>query len=300
MKFLAQKKPVVPILLGVELTNKCMKVVEVAYSNGQFNVTNFSMLTFDPAIDKLIQLRSFFDRGSFQAKQACLGVELSSVVSKTVELDATLSEEEIEIQVHARADHYFNYPSNQLLIDFELMGPSKQKPGLIDIRWIAARKSDIDKKIQFLMEVGITTTIVDINSYALQRMTNSIQDQNLTLTFYLDDKQLLSVLADKETIIHSKQEEIGEGTSAKTITEMMRLVQFYSGMVLPKLISTLYFSGHSAADWIKKLDTHVAIPLSNLNAALATCPIIDGLYSPYQIPNYLLALGLAMRVNGSD
>ena len=59
-------------------------------------------------------------------ESAAVAVAGSAVITKTVEIEASLSEDDMESQIVVQADKYIPYPIDDVAIDFEVLGMSPQ------------------------------------------------------------------------------------------------------------------------------------------------------------------------------
>ena len=74
-------------------------------------------------------------------KSAVVAVAGSAVITKTIEMEAGLSEDELENQLKIEADQYIPYPLEEVAIDFEVQGLSARNPERVDVLLAACRKN---------------------------------------------------------------------------------------------------------------------------------------------------------------
>ena len=101
-------------------------------------------------------------------KFATTCVNGSSVIIKTLMIDAKLSIEDREENILFSAKQYVPYPLDDINYDYEIQGINSQNPTLLDVLFVASRKENVSIKIQALLNTGITAKIIDVDIYALK------------------------------------------------------------------------------------------------------------------------------------
>ncbi len=146
-------------------------------------------------------------------RQAAVAVAGSAVITKTIQMAAGMSEQELESQITVEADQYIPYPLDEVSIDFEVQGPSDQNPDQVDVLLAACRKENVELREDSLEIGGLEAKVVDVEAYAMERAFELIQPQVDTDT---DEQTVaiidigatmttLSVLADGKTIYTREQ-----------------------------------------------------------------------------------------------
>ncbi|MCQ4179710.1 type IV pilus assembly protein PilM, partial [Klebsiella pneumoniae] len=102
-------------------------------------------------------------------KSAVVAVSGSAVITKIIEMDAGLSDEELENQLKIEADQYIPYPLEEVAIDFEVQGPAPRSPGRAEVLLAACRKENVEIREAALALAGLTAKVVDVEAYALER-----------------------------------------------------------------------------------------------------------------------------------
>src|SRR3546814_2957326 len=62
------------------------------------------------------------NRAGTRTRQAAVAVSGTAVISKIIEMQASLSEDELEEKIRAEADQYIPYPIDEVNDDFEVNG----------------------------------------------------------------------------------------------------------------------------------------------------------------------------------
>ena len=67
------------------------------------------------------------------SKDAAVAVAGSTVITKTIEMNAALSDSEMESQIVVEADQYIPYPLDEVSIDFERQELSERSPEMVEV-----------------------------------------------------------------------------------------------------------------------------------------------------------------------
>jgi type IV pilus assembly protein PilM len=146
-------------------------------------------------------------------KQVAVAVSGSAVITKVIQMDGGINEFEMEDQIALEADQYIPYPLDEVAIDFEVQGPSEANPDKVDVLIAACRKENVDVRQDALDIAGLTTKVVDVEAYALERAYQLIESQ---LNSHGDDLVVaimdvgatmatLSVIAEGKTVYTREQ-----------------------------------------------------------------------------------------------
>lgn len=116
-------------------------------------------------------------RAACRAKHAAVAVSGSSVISKTIEMPASLSEDEIEQQIGYEADAHIPYPIDEVSLDFQVMGPSERDSDRQSVLLAACRRETVDLYVSAVAMAGLKTRVVDVEAYALHNACGLLTDQ---------------------------------------------------------------------------------------------------------------------------
>jgi len=106
-----------------------------------------------------------------------VAVSGSAVITKTIQMPGGLNEFEMEDQITNEADQYIPYPLDEVAIDFEVIGPSEINPDQVDVLLAACRKENVDIREEALQIGGVTTKVVDVEAYAMERAYGMLEAQ---------------------------------------------------------------------------------------------------------------------------
>nr|WP_267313902.1 type IV pilus assembly protein PilM [Legionella antarctica] len=107
-------------------------------------------------------------------KKVALAVPDSAVISKVVQINDGLNNEEMEELIAIEADKYIPYPIDEINLDFEILGHSAKNSAMLDVLIVASRAENVNSRVEAVNRAGLTATIVDVESYAVERAAQQL------------------------------------------------------------------------------------------------------------------------------
>lgn len=161
-------------------------------------------------------------KGKFTTHKALTAVVGTAVMSKIIELDAGLTEAEIEAQIRLDAEQYIPYPLDEVSFDFEVIGKSVDNLGSNNlgsnkVLLVVSRLENIEQRADSLIFAGLDAQIVDVESHAIYRACRLLpaftsQQTSQVAVVDIGDKQLTLYVANLAQ--NGKQAEIAEGRTS--------------------------------------------------------------------------------------
>ena len=185
LKFI-KRRSYTPIL-GIDISSTSVKLLQLGYSGSTYKVEAFAVEPLPPSavveknvadIDGVAQaVTRLLTKAKTTVKSVALAVSGSSVITKTIEIDSSLSEEEMESQIRVEADQYIPYSLEEVSLDFEVQGPSANNPDRVEVLLAACRTETIDARVGALEMAGLSVKVVDIEAYSIERAYPLIASQ---------------------------------------------------------------------------------------------------------------------------
>jgi type IV pilus assembly protein PilM len=175
-RFTAKKRSI----LGIDITSSAIKIIQLCSFNNGFHVEAYGCESLSPdAIEGNIikdvdavtlGIKKVLAKTKFTVKQVALAVPDSLVISKIVQINEGLTDQEMEELVVIEADKYIPYPIDEISLDFEVQGASAKNPTLLDVLIVASRAKNVQGRVEAITKAGLEPTIVDMDSYAIERV----------------------------------------------------------------------------------------------------------------------------------
>ena len=166
-------------LLGIDISSTSVKLLELSRQGERYRVEAYAVepLPVGAVIEKNIAelegvglaLTRVLVKARTGLRSVAVAVAGSAVITKTIEMDAGLSDDEMESQLKIEADQYIPYPLDEVAIDFEVQGASVRNPERVNVLLAACRKENVEVREAVLTLAGLTARVVDVEAYALER-----------------------------------------------------------------------------------------------------------------------------------
>lgn len=217
-------------LVGIDISSTSVKLLELSIRDGRYWIESYGILPLPPhavvekniadaegvgdTIDRLINLTNPRSNG------AAAAVASSAVITKIIDMDADLNDDERETQIRIDAEQYIPYPLDEVSLDFEVIGISPTNPSQVSVLLVASRTENVEMRSEALELAGLVPRVIDVESYAVERAFSLIADSlpgtpEIVAIFDIGHSMTtLSVLKD-EKIIYTREQLFG----GKQLTE---------------------------------------------------------------------------------
>jgi len=166
-------------LVGVDIGSSFVKLVALTDHSGQFTLDGYAVVPVPPAavidgnVQDVAQVSEAVERAAKVAgtnlKKVVVAVPSSAVISKSLTINDSFTEIELEEQVKLEADQFIPYPLDEVAIDFEVKGVSEHNADFNDILVVACRRSDVEMREDAINGAGLKCDVVDVDTYAVER-----------------------------------------------------------------------------------------------------------------------------------
>ncbi len=179
--------PKAPVLIGVDISSTAVKLLQLGQAGGRYRVEHYAVEALPPnaVVEKNIveveavgeAIRRALSRSGAKTRSAAAAVSGSAVITKIVPMPADLSEEDMEAQIQIEANQYIPYPIEEVSLDFEVIGPVKDNPDMVNVLLAASRTENVDLRIAALDLGGLTAKTMDVEAFAMENAFRLIADQ---------------------------------------------------------------------------------------------------------------------------
>lgn len=212
----------VPVI-GVDISSTAVKLIELSESGGRYRVESYAVVPLPPnaVVEKNINeagqvgeaLVKALQQSKSKLTDAAVAVAGSSVITKVIQMDAALKDEDMESQINLEADQYIPYALEEVAIDFEVLGPARDNDEQVDVLLAACRKENVESRVDALDVAHLEAKVVDIEAYAVERafgglIANQIDctpEQTVAIVDIGSTVTSLIVIADGRTVYTREQ-----------------------------------------------------------------------------------------------
>lgn len=216
-------------LLGVDIDDSSIISILLRNPLGNVRVARAEVVelssgavTDDAIVDSVAvtnAIKNMIKKAGIQTVNAVIAVPGSKVVIKQIKLDAQLNEQDAEARAWQEARKTFPEIVKNLYLDFvQIEEPSVEKNKKFLLVLVIVRKEDITPRVEVLQQANLTTKIVDVDFYALERvyrlfakqLPNSHAEKYVALIDFNPHSIVFVVMHKKRGIYFSRQAYTGD------------------------------------------------------------------------------------------
>lgn len=165
-------------LIGVDISSTSVKVLELAVKNGKYHVESYALVPLPEGsvVEKNIlnveavadALERTINLADPRSDHAAFAVPTSMVISKVIEMDADMNDDEREVQIRMDAEQYIPFPLDEVSLDFEVLPDRLANPNHAKVLLVATSLENINVRSEILELAGLTAKIADVESFAIE------------------------------------------------------------------------------------------------------------------------------------
>lgn len=178
-----------PLTVGIDIGHHSIKAVVLSQKKSQLALSAFAEVvppapiindqhTVDPEglLSAIRQIRKSLPRN---ARRAILALPDSAVISKVIQLDTNLTDEEAEFAVTQALSASSPFPVDELRLDFyPAVSPGLSEMGATaPYQVFAARKATLDPRVTALEKAGLRPAVMELQTHALLWLADFTAEQ---------------------------------------------------------------------------------------------------------------------------
>lgn len=300
--------------LGIDIGSASIKLVALSGRGARCRVDGFAIEPLSAATadtgnisDAAIvgeAVRRACRKAGTKRKAAVLAMADSTVVTRTLLLDATLTEDELEAEVVLSAERSIPYPIDRVALDFASLGACAGDPALKRVLLVACPREQVLAREAALHHAGLTAAAVEVESFAQRRaMQATSGDEAVVGILDVGDAALrLAVWRGGESVF-VKHEPVptslpggDEPSPATTLDAASRLLEAYAAAMPADAIGRLRLAGGGAARAASATTAHlgVKVEVADPFAGMAIHGRVDEAALAGKAPALVTACGLGL------
>lgn len=165
-------------LLGVDIGTTSIKIVQIVALGKNYQVAAYASVPLPKGavvkgvIEKLPEVVEAFERAvarcGVNVKQVAMAMPTQAVTTRNLAFPSNFPDQSIFEQIEADAHLHIPFPLDEVRLDFSKVGPSKNKND-VDVLLAVARREQVDGRINAAEAIGLSPTVIDVESYCIQR-----------------------------------------------------------------------------------------------------------------------------------
>ena len=174
-------------MLGLDISSTSVKLLELSKTGNSYRVESYGVepLPENAVVEKNINdvegvggaIQRLVERSGTKCKNAAVAVAGSAVITKTIEMNSALTEDELENQILVEADQYIPYSLDEVALDFQVQGLSAKNIEYADVLLAACRRENVEMREAALELGGLRAKVVDIEAHCIQRSFELVKNQ---------------------------------------------------------------------------------------------------------------------------
>ena len=307
-------------LLGVDIGATAVKLVELSHDASPCRLAAWAVepLPEGPATAENIgdakavgeSIRRAAKRAGCRARRAAFAVPAAVAVTKTIAIDASLADREMEAEVALEADRHLPLPADDRALDFEPLHLSASDPSQAEVLLAACRAELVEGRRRAIEAAGLTPVAADIETFCQQRAVRLETSSEQAVFAIVDTGATATTLSvsNRDVVVFTRgvpfdgtrlhgADRLSEAARQDWLQVASRLLRLYAATTASTAIPRLHLAGDGAtAPGLATLATQhlgvstlVADPFASMAISPAAAALGEG------APCLVTACGLAMR-----
>jgi type IV pilus assembly protein PilM len=226
-------------LLGIDISSSGVKIVQLSRHGKRYVVDGYACESLPKGavvngvvqeVDKVSDAISHaIDKSGCTATQVALAMPNQSVIMRTVAFPIDFSDAMLEQQMEADAAQHVPFPLDEVRLDFCPTGKRVNEEEQ-EILLVAAKRDLVDGRLASVETLGLTPTVMDVESYCVQRTVGFMADQlpgagaGLVLALVDVGAQSLSItVVSGDQVLFEREQPFGGGQLTQDIARTYSL-----------------------------------------------------------------------------
>lgn len=173
-------------LLGIDISSSGVKLVQLSRRGKTYKVVGYACESLPKSAvvnGVVVEIERVSDaiaraikKSGCYATQVALAMPNKSVIMRTVSFPVDFTDLMLEQQMEADAAQHVPFPLDEVRLDFCPTGKGKSEDEQ-EILLVAAKRDLVDGRLASVEMLGLTPTVMDVESYCVQRTVGFMADQ---------------------------------------------------------------------------------------------------------------------------
>ena len=308
-------------LLGVDIGSTAVKLVELSHGASPCRLDAWAVepLPEGAATAETIgdakavgeSVRRAAKRAGCRARRAAFAVPGAVAVTKTIAIDASLADREMEAEVALEADRHLPLAAADRALDFEPLHLSASDPSQAEVLLAACRAERVEGRRRAVESAGLTPVAADIETFCQQRAVRLAASAEQAVVAVADIGATATTLSvsNRDVVVFTRgapfdgtrlhgADHISQAARQDWLQVVARLLRLYAATASNVAIPQLHLAGGGATapGLAPSATQHLELPTVAANpfASIAILPATAAVGAA-DAPSLVTACGLAMR-----
>lgn len=301
-------------VLGLDISSTAVKMVELRVANERLWVQGFALvpLMSNTIVDNTIKdaaavtaaIQEAYTQMHATTRHVAIALPVSTVISKTLQVDATLSDEELEAHIQLEAASALPFSLEELCMDFSTLGVNEKDLTKVDVLLVAARMAQVAARCDRAIAAGLTVNYIDVETFAIERVVNYLMYKNATqaiTVIHFDATALTLMVLHQRRIIYTHEELFHTQQVTETIESLMpllrRAMQLFISAAPGCMVEQVLLSGFGVNALPTMVSECLSLPVTVINPfhTLSVATEVNEAQLQQEASTFTVACGLALR-----
>ncbi|MCK4608838.1 MAG: pilus assembly protein PilM [Gammaproteobacteria bacterium] len=293
MKKWLRKKSIATV--GIDFGVDYVNLLELQKQDEQCWLVSYASFANVPDITQALQ--QALEQIKAKSYRIAIAIPHTTIINKTLQVDASLDEDEIEQFLIANSKQYTGYANEEINMDFSVLGEAPRDTAKTVVELVATKRDQVAEKTSLLEQLNYKATVVDVESFALQRavLKNLANKKVVTAAIYLKSHVLLMSVFQDDLLLYATET---QNDHAQTITQQIEQTLQMCFASHSITIEQIVLSGINAdnPELTAEIKGQINIPVLPLDcfANIEIADAIDSDVLKQLAPQLLLSYGLAL------
>lgn len=220
-------------LIGVDISSTAVKVLELSVKSGnKFTVESYALIPLQEGlvVDKNIlneeavadAVERAVNLARTSAKNVAFAVPNSMVITKVIEMEADMTDDERDIQIRMDAEQYIPFPLDEVSLDFEVLPDRLPNPNMVNVLLVAIRLENIEVRKNVVEIADLTAKVADVENFAIENAFKIFSDTlpvgaNTIAILDIGHTTMTMSVMQKQQIIYNREQAFGGKQLTKDI-----------------------------------------------------------------------------------
>ena len=208
-------------LVGVDISSTSVKLLELSVKNGRYWVESYALtpLPEGSVVEKNIlnpeavgeAIDKALSAANISISTAAIAIPTSMVITKVIEMDADMTDDEREIQIRMDAEQYIPFPLDEVSLDFEVLSDRLSNQNRVNVLLVATRIENVEMRCEAVELGGLTPKIADVENFAIENAFKIFADTlpvgaNTVALLDIGHNNLTFSVLQNQQIIYSREQ----------------------------------------------------------------------------------------------
>jgi len=171
-------------LLGIDIGTTSIKICELKKTKTGFALQNVAKKTYENdllsdgiIIDNVFvanELKSLIAANNFKSRDVACALSSYTVIIKRANIPFIADETALENTITAEVENVIPFPLRDIYFSHFVMGVDEEKPDMMKVQIVAAKREIVDGYVQTLTMAGLRPQILDVDVFGLTNLVEQI------------------------------------------------------------------------------------------------------------------------------